>query len=54
MCNEVRFRLPLDRIIEEFSQLELPIHWAGAPNLEPPGSRRRRNFRRCVRSPPAA
>ncbi|HEY0436752.1 MAG TPA: SOS response-associated peptidase family protein [Phenylobacterium sp.] len=36
MCNEVRFRLPLDRIVEEFSQLRLPIHWAGgAPNLEP-------------------
>jgi putative SOS response-associated peptidase YedK len=36
MCNELRFRLPLDRIVEEFSQLRLPVHWAGgAPNLEP-------------------
>jgi putative SOS response-associated peptidase YedK len=36
MCNELRFRLPLDRIVEEFSQLNLPVHWAGgAPNLEP-------------------
>lgn len=36
MCNELRFRLPLDRIVEEFSQLHLPVHWAGgAPNLEP-------------------
>ena len=36
MCNEFRFKLPLDRIVEEFSQLHLPVHWAGgAPNLEP-------------------
>lgn len=36
MCNEYRFRLSLDRIVEEFSRLELPLHWAGgAPNLEP-------------------
>ena len=36
MCNEYRFRLPLDRIVDEFSRLRLPIHWSsGAPNLEP-------------------
>jgi putative SOS response-associated peptidase YedK len=36
MCNEFRFKTSLDRITEEFSQLRLPIHWAGgAPNLEP-------------------
>jgi len=36
MCNEFRFKTNLDRLAEEFSQLRLPIHWAGgAPNLEP-------------------
>lgn len=36
MCNELRFKLALDRLTEEFSQLRLPLHWAGgAPNLEP-------------------
>lgn len=36
MCNEFRFKQSLDKIAEEFSQLRLPIHWAGgAPNLEP-------------------
>jgi putative SOS response-associated peptidase YedK len=36
MCNEYRFRQSLDRIADEFSQLRIPIHWAGgAPNLEP-------------------
>jgi putative SOS response-associated peptidase YedK len=36
MCNEYRFKQSLDRIVDEFSQLRLPIHWAGgAPNLEP-------------------
>ena len=36
MCNEYRFKTALDRIVEEFSQLRLPIHWAGgSPNLEP-------------------
>lgn len=36
MCNEYRFRQSLDRIVDEFSRLRLPIHWAGgAPNLEP-------------------
>ena len=36
MCNEYRFKTALDRIVDEFSQLRLPIRWAGgAPNLEP-------------------
>ena len=36
MCNEYRFKAALDRIVDEFSQLRLPIHWdGGAPNLEP-------------------
>ena len=36
MCNEFRFKLALDRLVDEFSQLRLPLHWAGgAPNLEP-------------------
>ena len=36
MCNEFRLKLPLDRIADEFSQLSIPVHWAGgAPNLEP-------------------
>lgn len=36
MCNEYRFKQTLDRISWEFSQLNLPLHWAGgAPNLEP-------------------
>ncbi|MFC3077879.1 SOS response-associated peptidase [Phenylobacterium terrae] len=36
MCNEYRFRQPLDRIVEEFSQLKIPVTWSGgAPNLEP-------------------
>ncbi|HEY9217613.1 MAG TPA: SOS response-associated peptidase [Phenylobacterium sp.] len=36
MCNEYRFRQPLDRIVEEFSRLSVPVTWAGgAPNLEP-------------------
>jgi putative SOS response-associated peptidase YedK len=36
MCNEFRLKLPLDRIVDEFSQLNIGVHWAGgAPNLEP-------------------
>jgi len=36
MCNEYRFKQSLDRIVDEFSKLRLPIHWSGgAPNLEP-------------------
>src|SRR4051794_33035952 len=36
MCNEYRFKQSLDRIASEFSQLRIPLHWAGgAPNLQP-------------------
>jgi putative SOS response-associated peptidase YedK len=36
VCNEYRFKQSLDRIAQEFSELKLPLHWAGgAPNLEP-------------------
>lgn len=36
MCNEFRFEDSLADIIEAFSQLEMPLTWAGgAPNLEP-------------------
>lgn len=36
MCNEYRFKQTLDRIVQEFAALNLPLHWAGgAPNLEP-------------------
>ena len=36
MCNEFRFKQSLDKIAEEFSQLRLPVRWAGgAPNIEP-------------------
>ena len=36
MCNEFRFTQSLDRLIDEFNQLNLPLSWAGgAPNLEP-------------------
>lgn len=36
MCNEFRLKLPLDTLVDEFSQLSIPLHWAGgAPNLEP-------------------
>jgi putative SOS response-associated peptidase YedK len=36
MCNEYSFKQSLDRLAAEFSQLKLPLHWAGgAPNLEP-------------------
>jgi putative SOS response-associated peptidase YedK len=36
MCNEFRFERALDDLLEEFSQLKLPITWdGGAPNLEP-------------------
>jgi putative SOS response-associated peptidase YedK len=39
MCNEYRFKQPLDSLVEAFSQLNLPVHWAGgAPNLEPQDS----------------
>src|ERR1700741_4093524 len=36
MCNEYRFKQTLDRLVREFAELKLPLHWAGgAPNLEP-------------------
>jgi putative SOS response-associated peptidase YedK len=36
MCNEYRFKQSIDRIVDEFSRLSLPLRWAGgAPNLEP-------------------
>lgn len=36
MCNEFRFERALHEILEEFSQLDLPLTFAaGAPNLEP-------------------
>jgi putative SOS response-associated peptidase YedK len=36
MCNEFRFERSLDDLLEEFSQLKLPLSWSGgAPNLEP-------------------
>ncbi|THD80595.1 MAG: SOS response-associated peptidase [Phenylobacterium sp.] len=36
MCNEFASRQPLDKIAQAFSELSLPLHWAGgAPNLEP-------------------
>ncbi|WP_309604328.1 SOS response-associated peptidase family protein [Phenylobacterium sp.] len=36
MCNEFRFQQSLDRLVDEFSQLGLPLTWTGgAPNLEP-------------------
>ncbi len=39
MCNEFSFKTNLDHLTEEFSRLELPIHWlGGAPNLEPRAS----------------
>ena len=39
MCNEFRFTQSLDRLVDEFSQLGLPLSWTGgAPNLEPRNS----------------
>jgi putative SOS response-associated peptidase YedK len=36
MCNEYRFKQPLDRIAQAFGELDIGLHWAGgAPNLEP-------------------
>src|ERR1700761_3435933 len=36
MCNEYRFKKTLDGLPREFTELRLPLHWAGgAPNLEP-------------------
>lgn len=39
MCNEFRFQDSLSDILEAFSQLSIPLTWAGgAPNLEPRAS----------------
>jgi putative SOS response-associated peptidase YedK len=39
VCNEFSFKTNLNHLAEEFSRLELPIHWSGgAPNLEPRAS----------------
>lgn len=36
MCNEYRFKQSLDRLSRAFSELNIPMRWAGgAPNLEP-------------------
>jgi putative SOS response-associated peptidase YedK len=36
MCNEFSLTAPLDRLVEIFGALNLPIWWeGGAPNLEP-------------------
>lgn len=36
MCNEFRFENSLADILEAFSQLQMPLTWAGgAPNVEP-------------------
>jgi putative SOS response-associated peptidase YedK len=36
MCNEYRFERSLDELLQEFSQLNVPLSWeGGAPNLEP-------------------
>jgi len=36
MCNEFRFENSLADILEAFSELEMPLTWAGgAPNIEP-------------------
>ena len=39
MCNEFRFQRSLDELLEEFSQLNVPLGWDGdRPNLEPRAS----------------
>ena len=36
MCNDYRYRLPLERLIDEFAQLRIPLRFPnGRPNLEP-------------------
>lgn len=36
MCNEYRLERSLDELLQEFSQLRIPLEWeGGAPNLEP-------------------
>ena len=39
MCNEFRFERSLEDLLEQFSQLDLPLTWVGgAPNVEPRAS----------------
>lgn len=39
MCNEFRFETALEDILGAFSQLQIPLDWAGgAPNVEPRAS----------------
>ena len=39
MCNEFRFETSLQDILAAFSQLQIPLDWAGgAPNVEPRAS----------------
>jgi putative SOS response-associated peptidase YedK len=36
MCNDYRYRQPLERLIDEFAQLRIPLRFpAGRPNIEP-------------------
>jgi putative SOS response-associated peptidase YedK len=36
MCNDYRYRQPLERLIDEFAQLRIPLRFPGGrPNLEP-------------------
>jgi putative SOS response-associated peptidase YedK len=36
MCNDYRYRLPAERLIEEFSQNRIPLFYPeGVPNIEP-------------------
>jgi len=36
MCNDYRYRMPLEQLIDEFAQLKIPLRFpAGRPNLEP-------------------
>lgn len=36
MCNDYRYRLPLERPIDEFAHLRIPLRFpAGKPNIEP-------------------
>ncbi|HET9160406.1 MAG TPA: SOS response-associated peptidase [Caulobacteraceae bacterium] len=35
MCNDYRYRHPLDRLVDEFAQLKIPLRFpAGRPNLQ--------------------
>jgi putative SOS response-associated peptidase YedK len=36
MCNDYRYRLPLERLIDEFAQVRIPLRFpTGRPNIEP-------------------